>query len=201
MNKVISNLHEMKDTLIHFVSFLGMGISLILASGKTQNENFVLSIGWIFCVYAVISPLLTYVCKKHSNAIQIFHIGLEIGLAPLDLLTFLISIFDLINQQYFVLSIILTMFSAVTLIYVLFQLIKVKWLPTRTNIDKKRFFYRLFSGIGIISVLLGLILVFYRIINPEMIKKLTEWNTWAYDPLIYLAIAILCVFPILVLDP
>jgi hypothetical protein len=66
---------------------------------------------------------------------------------------------------------------------------------------KKGIVYRIFVFIGVITALLGIFLIIIGVYDPDTGKALANLNKWVYDPLLYLAIATLCAFPILILIP
>ncbi len=188
--------------IVNVVSFLGTGISLIFYSRETSNPNFLFIVGIILCLYAIINPILLTIIPRYREKLDPFDLNLKRVLLPTLIITLFMSVLNWHENPHFELVFILLFgFSIVAVIKMFFDFHKSKKSKTKTDQSKRVLLYKIFVRLGLLFVSIGLFFVFYGVYEPEITKKLIEMNEWVYNPLISFAAAIVCVFPILILNP
>jgi hypothetical protein len=183
------------------ITYVSIGLFLITYADDTKSQEFVLGVGVVFSAFSLINILAAIIFSKFiRNWLSISSIA-QIATLPFSILALFLGIAETSNKGY--LDLRLTIFVAWIAIIVTSMLVIYYRLVSnhiKVNDGLKGFFYKLSISIGLMSSFIGIFLVFSQAFslntNPQ-----EGWGKWANDPILFFAIATICVIPIVILSP
>lgn len=184
------------------LSYIVAGLFLISYTNVVQAREFIFAVGITLCVISFIDVLVITFLTKFIRTIERIDSYAKILILPITFLAMFLSIPNTRDMGFVELR--LVIFVSWSLLIVLSMGVsgfKVMSKYIKGITDTKGFLYKLFVYLGGLSLAMGWFLMLYGFFDPKSTELMISFNKLLYDPMLWFAIATLCVFPILILTP
>jgi hypothetical protein len=184
------------------LSYVAAGLFLIRYASAVQAREFIFAVGMTLCAISVIDLFVVIFLSKYIRIIERIDSYAKIPIVPITFVSILLSILNTRDMESLEISL---------LIFILLSLLLVLWIGVsgfrvmskyiRGSTDTRGSFYKLFVYLSGLSLATGLFLMVYGAYDPESTRLMISFNKWLYDPMVWFAVPVVCVFPILALTP
>ncbi len=184
------------------LSYVAAGLFLISYTNAVQQREFILTVGIGLCAISFIDVLVVTFFPKFIRSVEKLDSYSKILILPVTFLAMFLSIPNTIEMGLVELRI--TIFLSWSMLMVLSMGIsgfKIMSKHIKGITDERGFFYKLSVYLGFLSLAMGWFLMLYEFYDPKSTELMMSFNRRLYDPIVWFAVAILCVFPILILTP
>ncbi|MFC1928382.1 hypothetical protein ACFLXK_02105 [Chloroflexota bacterium] len=188
------------------LSYISVGIFLLSYVPAAQAKSLILITGTLACGFALIIGIILII-NMVRKCVQMIKVTLSIDsylkpmIISLSFLTLPMSVITTLDKGYIELRLIFVFgWISLALLYMFVDLFRIIGNRFKIANDLEGHIYKLFTSLGFISSFLGVILVIIGIYDPDSAQSMLNLNKWSYDPMIWFAVALLCVFPILIFN-
>jgi len=186
------------------ITYVTVGLFLIAYANDAQAKGFILAVGIALCVFSLANIVVATFVPQFIHKMVLFSRRTSAILLPLASMALFVGVAETRDKGFLELRFWISfVFICVATLSMAVGVFKGKGIFARISLgkDKKGTAYKTFYFIGVVTALLGVLLVFIGVYDPNTGRALANLNKWLYDPILWFAIAILCVFPILILTP
>ncbi len=202
----MNNIELKKEYLVEqAITFVSVGVFILTYTSDVGQTIFFIVVGISMCIFSILNVIIAKCFKRCVNKWFSISNGLKYFLLIFSSIALFMGVFETHSKGFFELRLIISFIWLCLVVFSMtlkiFQIISFLTRKALREDSKRILAYKTFVYIGILTVLTGLFLVINGIINPETVNVLETMNKWLYHPLTHFGIAIVCVFPILLLRP
>lgn len=187
------------------LSYISVGIFLLSYAPDVEAKYLILTTGILSSSFSLVIVFSLILNVFHRFPLVINFIRTIDGyfkplIISLSFLMLPLTVIATHEEGYFVLRLMFVigwMFVAIVYMYLDY----FRNIGTLFNIgsDTRGKIYKLFASISFMSSLLGLILVVIRVIDPDSAQFMLSLNKWLYYPMVWFAVAAICLIPIVII--
>jgi hypothetical protein len=182
------------------LTYLTVGIFLLAYVNDVKDVYLVFSVAIALCLWSFIVLFVANLFPKLSR--KIFSFNIDAFLVPITFASLFIGVATTADKSYLFLRFVLP-FGWIIFRY-FFDIIEIfKMFRAKINIRNitKNRSYRLLVILEYLSIGMGFCLLLNQVMNPETALALLEINKWIYNSLLWFAISIILVIPVICLTP
>ena len=184
------------------LSYITSGLFLISYVNTVSAKELILAVGITLCAFSFLDVVIVTLFPKCIRTMELIDSYAKVFLLPTTMVAIFINITVTKEMGFFELRFFIFFFwSLVAMLSMSVSGFKVASIYIQRVTSVRGFWYKLFFYLAFISFSMGWLLIINGIYDPESAELLTSFNKWLYDPMVWGAIALLCVFPILILTP
>ncbi len=181
------------------LSYVTAGLFLISYTNAVQAREFILGVGITLCAISFIDMFVVTFFHKCIRIIERIDSHAKILILPITFVAIFISIPNTREMGFVELRLVIFVFwSILAVVSMGVSGFEVMNKYIKGNTDTRGFFYKLFIYLAVLSLAMGWFLMVYQIVEPEI---MIGSNKWLNNPMVWFAVSLVCVFPILILTP